>query len=75
MLGCNAYRLIGVKINLFRGAIDVDGGAANDLGPFCIFSADRWIYNLSSSSLSTGTYVITIRVPNGRRFNGGFVLR
>ncbi len=55
--------------------VDVDSGAENDLDPFCIFSADKWIYNLSSSSLSTETYVITIRVPDGRRHNGGFVLR
>ncbi len=55
--------------------VDIDAGAANDNGVYFRFSDPNWVYNLSTQGLSAGTYTITIQLPDGRRFNAGFVLR
>lgn len=55
--------------------VDINSGAANDNGVYFRFSDPSWVYNLSTQGLSAGTYTITIQMPDGRRFNAGFVLR
>lgn len=53
-----------------------DGFPATQVGigqPFSI-AVDR-VYNLGTGDLETGTYLIAIRAPDGRRFKTGFVLR
>lgn len=55
--------------------IDPDAGEANDSGLLFRYSDPNWVYNLSTAGLSTGTYVITIRTPDGLKYNAGFVLR
>ena len=69
-------------VNLFRSGdpidletIDPDAGEANDNGLLFRSSDSKWIYNFKTKDLSTGTYTITIQMPDGRRFDGGFVLR
>jgi hypothetical protein len=55
--------------------VDINAGAANDNGVYFRFADPNWVYNLSTQGLSAGTYTITIQMPDGRRFNAGFVLR
>ena len=55
--------------------MDLDAGQANDNGTLFRFSDGNWVYNLSTQGLSAGTYIITIQMPDGRRWNAGFVLR
>jgi hypothetical protein len=55
--------------------MDVDAGQANDNGTLFRFSDGNWAYNLSTQGLSPGTYTITMQMPDGRRWNAGFVLR
>jgi hypothetical protein len=55
--------------------MDLDAGQANDNGVLFRFSDRNWVYNLSTQGLSPGTYTITIQMPDGRRWNAGFVLR
>jgi hypothetical protein len=38
-----------------------------------ISGSTRRTHNFSTSSLGSGTYVITIRTPEGQLFEGGFV--
>ena len=55
--------------------IDLDAGEANDNGTLFRFSDDLWIYNLSTKNLPSGSYEITIEMPDGRLFSTGFILR
>jgi hypothetical protein len=55
--------------------IDPDAGEANDNGLLFRYSEPNWIYNLSSRDLATGTYILVIELPDGRRFAASFVLR
>ena len=55
--------------------IDMDSGEANDSGLLFRFSEPIWVYNLSTRGMDTGTYVITIEMPDGRLFKGIFMLR
>jgi hypothetical protein len=55
--------------------MDLDAGQANDNGTLFRFSDGNWVYNLSTAGLSSGTYTLTIQMPDGRRWNAGFVLR
>jgi len=55
--------------------MDLDAGQANDSGTLFRFSDSNWVYNLSTQGLSPGTYTITIRMPDGRRWDAGFVMR
>lgn len=58
-------------------AVDLDAGASNDNGLQFRFHAGsgKWIYNLKTSDLSRGRFVIGIRMPNGSIYNAGFDLR
>ena len=55
--------------------IDPDAGEANDNGLEFRYSEPNWVYNLSTKDLSTGTYELTIEMPDGQRYITGFVLR
>ena len=55
--------------------IDLDSGLSNDNGTLFRLAGNTWVFNLGTGDLVSGTYVITIRVPDGRLFNGAFVLR
>jgi len=65
----------GEAVNL--ETIDPDAGEANDSGVFFRFSSTdlQWVYNLSTKDLSAGTYSISIEMPDGKQYVGGFVLR
>ncbi len=63
----------GAPINLT--VVDVDAGQANDNGNLFRLSLPDWVYNLSTRNLAAGTYTITIQMPDGQRFSGGFVLK
>jgi len=55
--------------------MDLDSGQANDDGTLFRSSGSQWIFNLSTKELRQGTYIVTIQVPKGGRYNAGFVLR
>jgi hypothetical protein len=55
--------------------VDLDAGESNDSGVFFRYSEPNWVFNLSTAGLSRGSYVITIELPDGRRYSAGFVLR
>jgi hypothetical protein len=55
--------------------LDLNTGASNDNGLVFRFSDGSWVYNLNTQALSTGRYVITIQLWDGRRFQGGFELK
>ncbi|MFB3095734.1 MAG: hypothetical protein ACE10O_07795, partial [Candidatus Acidiferrales bacterium] len=55
--------------------VDLDAGEANDSGFLFRFSDDKWVYNLSTAGLSSGTYTISIRMPDGFNRRTGFVLK
>jgi hypothetical protein len=55
--------------------IDPDSGEANDSGVWFRYSGEHWVYNLSTQGFGTGTYEIFVKMPDGRLFKGGFVLR
>lgn len=57
--------------------IDSDAGMANQNGlPFRYDSnLSRWVYNLSSKSLGPNSYLVTVQMPDGREFDGAFILR
>jgi hypothetical protein len=50
-------------------------GQANDSGVLFRYSDGTWIYNLSTTGLAPGTYTLTLEMPDGQRYNAGFVLR
>jgi hypothetical protein len=55
---------------------DLDAGEANDSGlSFRSTDDGSWVYNLSTKGLSAGSYLITIELPDGRRFSGAFDLK
>lgn len=55
--------------------LDINSGGSNDNGPNFRWSDPQWVYNLSTAELTTGTYYITIEMPDGQVFVGAFVLR
>jgi len=55
--------------------IDPDTGEPSDSGLWFRYSGEHWIYNYDTTGLSAGTYEVIVRMPDGRRFKGGFVLR
>lgn len=52
--------------------LDNDTRSSN---PFFRSSGPQWHYNLSTKDLAVGSYVMTIRLGEGRDFSAGFVLR
>jgi hypothetical protein len=55
--------------------LDLDSGASNDDGYIFRYSDGTWIYNLSTRNLTTGSYIVTILMPDGNRYHASFVLR
>ena len=55
--------------------VDLDAGEANDSGFLFRFSGDKWVYNLSTAGLNSGTYTISIKMPDGFNRRTGFVLK
>lgn len=55
--------------------IDIDVGGQGDSNLLFRFANGVWIYNLSTQNLGTGSYIVTIQMPDQRRFSSGFVLR
>lgn len=85
---CGASRLSKTEVNPPRivaitrtgeaidlATIDPDAGAANDNGVVFRDAGDKWIHNLNTTDLTTGTYTVTIEMPDGTRYDSGFVLR
>jgi N-acetylneuraminic acid mutarotase len=75
----SAPRIVGlVRIGdppLDLTTIDLDAGQANDSGMLFRFEDGSWVYNLSTKGLATGTYTLTVEMPDGQRYSAGFVLR
>ena len=56
--------------------IDPDAGEANDNGVLFRYSAPNWVHNLNTTDISAGfTYIITIEMPDGVRYDGKFALK
>ena len=55
--------------------VDLDAGDSGDSGPFFRFSDDKWVYNLSTKGTDSGTFSITLEMPDGRTYVTGFVLK
>src|SRR5204863_6946261 len=53
--------------------VDLDDNANNNTLLFR-FSSGYWIYNMRTKLLGHGTFVITIRFPNGQEYQSRFVL-
>jgi hypothetical protein len=74
----SAPEIVGVWRNgeaVNTSVIDPDPGQANDNGLLFRFSDDKWIYNLSTAWAQTGSYVIAVRMPDGKVYKSGFDLR
>lgn len=65
--------LNGTPISL--DGLDLDAGSSNDGGLAFRSSEGQWLYNLDTSPLPAGNWVITLRLPDGRKFSAGFLLR
>ncbi|MBW7957020.1 MAG: SBBP repeat-containing protein [Deltaproteobacteria bacterium] len=87
-LSCNGNALTSNEVvsprivSLSRGSdvsdpevIDLDSGQANDDGTNFRYSDYEWVYNLSTKALNTGSYIITVEMPDGSRYNGSFGLK
>jgi hypothetical protein len=71
-------RIVGLVRNgnaIDLSTVDLDAGEANDSGVLFRYSEPNWVFNLSTTGLSAGTYVVTIEMPDGRRYSAGFVLK
>lgn len=55
--------------------VDIGAGEGSDSRGYFRFSDPNWVYNLSTKRLSPGPCTITIRLPDGRQFNAGFMIR
>lgn len=55
--------------------IDLDAGNSADGGLLFRYSGGNWVYNLSTKNLVVGTYIITIEMPDGLRYQASFVLK
>ena len=55
--------------------VDPDVGEANDSGLWFRYTNEHWMYNLDIRDMPQGTYEVGVRMPDGRVFKGGFVLR
>ncbi|HXE74776.1 MAG TPA: SBBP repeat-containing protein [Candidatus Xenobia bacterium] len=56
-------------------AIDLNTGESNDNTLVFRYADGEWVYNLGTRALGTGTYTITIQMPDGLRYSAAFVLR
>ena len=52
-----------------------DSGLSNDNGFDFRFSDGNWVYNLSTKTGVAGVYFVTIEMPDGQLYRGGFTLR
>jgi hypothetical protein len=74
----SAPRIVGIEREgtaLPLETLDVDAGQSNDSGNTFRASEGQWVYNLDTTALRSGTYRLTLALPDGRRVAGGFVLR
>jgi hypothetical protein len=55
--------------------LDLDTGQSNDSGVSFRFSNGLWLYNMGTTGLRSGAYTLRLEMPDGRRFDAGFVLR
>ena len=55
--------------------IDIDAGKSADNGVSFRYEDGRWVYNLNTKGLLSGSYAITIELPDGRRFRTAIVLK
>ena len=55
--------------------LDLDSGEANSSGTDFRFADGVWFYNLSTKNLVSGTYKITLKLPDGDLVCGCFILR
>ena len=56
---------------------DPDSGEANDTGTLFRYSDPNWVFNLSTKTLglTSGTYEITISMPDGQLYTTSLVLK
>jgi hypothetical protein len=87
-LACGATQLVGGEVAPPRivalvrnGAplnlqtIDPNTGLLEDSNWIFRAAGKDWVYNLPTADLSSGTYTMTIQMPDGARYGGAFVLR
>ena len=55
--------------------IDLEVGVASDSGLHFRFLNNSWNYFLSTAALISGTYELTIEMPDGLRYVTGFILK
>lgn len=73
-----APQIVGLMRNsdaLELATLDLDAGQSNDSGTNFRYADGTWSYNLSTTPLAMGSYVLTLQMPDGRRHNAAFVLR
>jgi photosystem II stability/assembly factor-like uncharacterized protein len=73
-----APRIVGLQRSgeaLDLEALDLDSGQTSDGGLDFRATGSSWMYNLKTKGLVSGTYVITVQMPDTRRWVSGFVLR
>ena len=78
LTGLQAPRVVGLVRSgeaADLGILNLDAGSANDSGLTFRQTDCAWVYNFSTSGLAPGSYLITIAMPDGLRYEGGFVLR
>ncbi len=56
-------------------SLNLDASQSSHHSLFFQFSDGNWVYKMSTTSFSSGSYVITIEMPDGRRFSASFALR
>jgi hypothetical protein len=73
-----APRIVAITLSgqpLDLETMDLDAGQSNDSGVDFRYESGAWKFNLSTKGWATGSYVVTIQTPDGRRYNAAFVLR
>jgi hypothetical protein len=73
-----APELLGVSLVAGAESLDLtDLGSdeAHDYGPWFRYSGEHWIYNLDTGPYGPGTFEVRVKLPDGRTFKGGCVLR
>ena len=87
-LACGATQLVGGEVAPPRivalvrnGAplnlqtIDPSTGLLEDSNWIFRAAGKDWVYNLRTADLTSGTYTMTIQMPDGAKYDGAFVLR
>lgn len=70
--------IVGLAVNgepFSLDGLDLDAGHSNNSGLAFRPSSGQWIFNLDTSALTLGDWVITLQLPDGRAVSARFVLQ